>query len=67
MRMRRRYLFAERGIFYVSMVLFIQSTLVMSKSNRLSEILRNIRTSTYQIRRIREKINRITLISQINM
>ena len=33
----------------------IQSTLVISKSKGLSEILRDIRTSTYQICRIEEK------------
>ena len=37
-----------------------QSTLVISKSKRLSEILRDIRTSTYQICRTDEKINRTT-------
>ena len=34
----------------------IQSTLVISNSKGLSEILRDIRTSTYQICRIEEKI-----------
>ena len=38
----------------------IQSTLVISKSRGLSEILRDIRSSTYQICRIEEKINRTT-------
>ena len=33
----------------------LQSTLVISKSKGLSEILRDIRTSTYQISRIEEK------------
>ena len=33
-------------------VLSLQSTLVISNSKGLSEILRHIRTSTYQIRRI---------------
>ena len=37
---------------------FIQSTLVISNSKVLSEILRDIRTSTYQICRIEEKIIR---------
>ena len=36
----------------------IQSTLVISNSKRLSEILRDIRTSKYQICRIEEKIIR---------
>ena len=35
--------------------LHIQSTLVISKSKGLSEILRDIRTSTYQICRIEKK------------
>ena len=36
----------------------MQSTLVISNSKGLSEILRGIRTSTYQIFRIEEKIIR---------
>ena len=39
---------------------YIQSTLVISNSKGLSEILRDIRTSTYQICRIEEKIIRLT-------
>ena len=39
---------------------FIQSFLVILKSNGLSEILRDIRTSTYQICRIEEKTNSTT-------
>ena len=38
----------------------IQSALVTSKSKRLSEILRDIRTSTYQVCRIEEYINQMT-------
>ena len=38
----------------------IQSNLVISNSKGLSEILRDIRTSTYQICRIEEKITRTT-------
>ena len=41
-------------------VVKIQSTLVISNSKGLSEILRDIRTSTYQICRIEEKIIRTT-------
>ena len=37
----------------------IQSTLVISNSKGLSEILRDIRTSTYQICRIEEKLIRL--------
>ena len=38
----------------------LHSTLVISKSKGLSEILRDIRTSTYQICRIEKKINQTT-------
>ena len=37
-------------------VVFVQSTLVISNSKGLSEILRDIRSSTYQVCRIEEKI-----------
>ena len=40
----------------------IQSTLVISNSKGLSEILRDIRTSTYQICRVQEKNNLINHI-----
>ena len=42
----------------------IQSTLIISKSNGLSEILRDICTSTYQICRIEEKIIRATTFNK---
>ena len=42
----------------------IQSTLVISKSKGLSEILRDIRTSTYQICRIEEKLIRLTTLNK---
>ena len=42
----------------------IQSTLVISNSKGLSEILRDIRTSTYQICRIEEKIIRTTTFNK---
>ena len=42
----------------------IQSTLVISNSMGLSEILRDIRTSTYQICRIGEKLNRLTIFNK---
>ena len=38
----------------------VQSTLVISKLKGLSETLRDIRTSTYQIFRIEENTNRTT-------
>ena len=40
--------------------LYIQSTLVISNSKGLSEILLDIRTSTYQMSRIEEKIIQTT-------
>ena len=42
--------------------LYIQSTLVISNSKRLSEILRDIHTSIYQICRTEEKTNSINHI-----
>ena len=45
-------------------VLLLHSTLVISNSKRLSEILRDIRTSTYQICRIEEKINKTTTFNK---
>ena len=43
----------------------IQSTLVISNSKGLSQILRDIRTSTYQICRIEEKLIRLTTLTNI--
>ena len=43
----------------------IQSTLVISNSKGLSEILRDIRPSTYQICRIDEKLIRLTTFNKI--
>ena len=45
-------------------VLKIQSTLVISNSKGLSEILRDIRTSTYQNCNIEEKTNRATTFNK---
>ena len=42
----------------------IQSTLVISNSKGLSEILRDIRTSTYQICRIEKKLIRLTTFNK---
>ena len=42
----------------------LQSTLVISNSKGLSKILRDIRTSTYQICRLEEKINRTTAFNK---
>ena len=46
-----------------SLSIHVQSTLVISNSKGLSEMLRDIRTSTYQICRIEEKIIRTTTFS----
>ena len=43
---------------------YIQSTLVISKSKGLSEILRDIRTSTYQICKIEEKQIQLTTFNK---
>ena len=53
--------------FYCSKILKgakIQSTLVISNSNGPSEILRDIRTSTYQICRVEEKLIRLTTFNK---
>ena len=42
----------------------IQLTLVISNSKGLAEILRDIRTSTYQICRIEEKVSRTTTFNK---
>ena len=42
----------------------LQSTLVISNSKGLSEILRDIRTSTYQICRTEEKLIRLTTFNK---
>ena len=44
--------------------IYVQSTLVISNSKGLSEILRDIRTSTYQICRIEEKLIRLTTFNK---
>ena len=46
------------------LIYVVQSTLVISNSKRLSEILRDIRTSTYQICRIDEKLIRLTTFNK---
>ena len=42
----------------------IQLTLIISNSKGLSKILRDIRTSTYQICRLEEKINQTTAFNK---
>ena len=49
---------------YFMIVYILQSTLVISNSKGLSEKLRDIRTSTYQICRIEEKLIRLTTFNK---
>ena len=61
-----RHIFTLHDIF-ISHYLYrisIQSTLVISKSKGLSELLRDIHTATYQNCRIKEKINRTTTFNK---
>ena len=46
------------------LTIYIQSTLAISNSTGLSEIVRDIRTSTYQICRIVEKLIRLTTFNK---
>ena len=46
------------------LIKILQSTLVISNSKGLSEILREIRTLTYQICRIEEKLIRLTTFNK---
>ena len=48
----------------VRYIYIIQSTLVISNSKGLSEILRDIRSSTYQVCRIEEKLIRLTTFNK---
>ena len=52
-----------KHLFYFS----IYSQLSLSRNPRDSEILRDLRISTYQISRIEEKINRTTTFHKMNM
>ena len=52
---------------YKGYIPILHSTLVISKSKELSEILRDIRTSTYQIYRTEEKNKSNSHISQMNI
>ena len=52
----------DTGVCFLHIWLHIQSTLVISNSKGLSEILRDIRSSTYQVCRIVEKNNLINYI-----
>ena len=57
------YLCMQHNHRHVS-ITYIQSILVISNSKGLSEILRDIRTSTYQICRIEEKLIRLTTFNK---
>ena len=48
----------------IIIIIIIQSTLAISNSKGLSEILRDIRTSTYQICRIEVKLIRLTTFNK---
>ena len=52
------------NLIFLEKYLELQSTLVISNSKRLSEILHDIHTSTYQICRIEEKIIRLTTFNK---
>ena len=54
----------EKAFLIFSTIFNIQSTLIISNSKELSEILRDIRTSTYQICRIEENIVRSTTFNK---
>ena len=53
-----------RRLFVYNTTIKLQSTLVISNSKGLFEILRDIRTSTYQIYRVEEKITRTTTFNK---
>ena len=55
---------SENFHFFGGKIFNIQSTLVISNSTGLSEIVRDIRTSTYQICRIEEKLIRLTTFNK---
>ena len=55
------------ALHYFQLCESVQSTVVISKSKGLSEILRDIQTSTYQICRIEEKINRTTTFHKLEI
>ena len=56
----------SQSIRYAALSYFlIQSTLVISNSKGLSELLRDIRSSTYQVCRIEEKIIRLTTFNKL--
>ena len=53
----------SHAVWSLDTVQYIQLTLIIWKSKALSELLRHIRTSTYQICRIEETINRTILFT----
>ena len=52
-------------IIYMQKYICIQSTLVILNSKGLSEILQDIRSSTYQVFRIEEKIIRLITFTKL--
>ena len=54
----------QPNILFIYLFIYLQSTLVISNSKGLSKILRDIRTSTYQICRIEKKIIRTTTFNK---
>ena len=63
MKLRLQFLFFYM-FFFSKGNFYIQSTLAISNSKGLSEILRDIRTSTHQNCRIEEKINPTTTFNK---
>ena len=59
-----RNLHEVSGPIFLGNIRKIQSTLIISNSKGLSKILWDIRTSTYQICRLEEKINRTTAFNK---
>ena len=57
-------LISRMNFHYENTSIQIQSTLVISNSTGLSEIVRDIRISTYQICRIEEKLIRLTTFNK---
>ena len=61
---RRKYSWTDTYTVCLKVKNLVQSTVVISKSKGLSEILQDIRTSTYQICRIEEKLIRTTTFNK---
>ena len=59
------YTFCQGRYVPILWIIMVQSTLVISNSMGLSEILRDIRSSTYQVCRIEEKIIWLTTFNKL--